>query len=70
MKFNVIDTKTGDNPDVFRIAKTEEWAKGLLAFDIDGFALHEDGTLLLIDDCNNIAYCPTGRFRIDIEREL
>ena len=69
MTFDVIDTKTGRYPDVEKIALTEEWAKGLIYCDIDCFAVNEDGSLILIDDCGNIAYPPEGRFEIVPEKE-
>ena len=64
MRFDVIDPKTGTYPDVEKIALTEEWAKNLIYCDIDSFAITEDGHLTLTDDCNNIAYCPEGRFKV------
>lgn len=69
MTFNVIDKNTGVYPDVEKIALTEEWAKNLVYCDIDGFALHEDGNLVLLDDCGNVAYCPPDRFDIVLEQE-
>lgn len=62
--FDVIDLRTGSYPDVEKIALGEEWAKNLVYCDIDTFAVTEDGRLILIDDCGNIAYCPAGRFEI------
>lgn len=67
MKFTVIDLKTGEYPDVERIALREEWAKGLIYCDIDGFYLGQDGELILADDCGNFAFCPIGRFKVEIE---
>lgn len=64
MQFDIIDTKTGWYPDVEKIALSEDWAKGLIYCDIDCFAMQGDGTLILIDDCGNIAYPPTGRFEV------
>lgn len=61
MKFRVIDPKTGEYPDVAKIALTEEWAKDLAYYDIDGFYIDEDGCLVLIDDCGTAA-CPEDRF--------
>lgn len=68
MKFTVIDPKTGDTPDLEQIALSEEWAKHLISCDVEGFALREDGILVLYDECGNLAYCPTGRFRIQRDR--
>ena len=64
MTFTVIDTKTGQYPDTWEIARKEEWAKCLCYCDIEGFAVEEDGTLVLLDECGKVAYCPEGRFRI------
>ena len=64
MAFTVIDKQTNEYPDVQEIALHEEWAEGLIYCDIDGFALGEDGTLMLLDDCGNFAYCPSDRFEI------
>ena len=62
--FTVIDRQTGEYPEVENIALHEEWAKGLIYCDISGFAIDEDGNLMLIDDCDNIAYCPENRFEV------
>lgn len=64
IKIEVTDKKTGEYPDLQKIALEESWASNLIYCDIAGFALDEDGDLLLIDDCNNIAYCPSGRFDV------
>lgn len=65
--FTVIDTKTGKEADTYEIALKEEWAKHLCYCDIEGFAIEEDGTLVLLDECGKVAYCPEGRFRIILE---
>ena len=62
--FTVIDVKTGQYPDLEYIALHEEWAKGLIYCDMEGFAVEEDGSLLLLDECDNSRYCPIGRFEI------
>ena len=64
MMFTVIDTKTGKKADTYEIALKEEWAKHLCYCDMEGFAIEEDGTLVLLDECGRVAYCPEGRFRI------
>lgn len=66
-EFTVIDKKTGKYPDVEKIALKEEWAKGLIYCDIEGFAIQEDGTLILSDECGNYAYCPADRFQVIME---
>lgn len=62
LTLEVIDPKTGEYPDLYEIALHEEWAKGLMYCDMEGFALEEDGTLLLLDECGKFEYCPDGRF--------
>lgn len=76
--FTVIDTKTGKYPDMKGIV-LEDWARRLMVerktktkdmyslsvyFDIEGFAIQEDGSLILTDKCGNYANCPLGRFKI------
>lgn len=68
-RFTVIDTKTGKYPDLQKIALKEDWAMGLMSCDMDGFALEEDGSLILMDECSNYRYCPEGRFKVVIEAE-
>ena len=70
--FRVIDTKTGERPDAYQLHKIlaqSKWADNLILDDIDGFYIGEDGTLIIIDDCGNVAYPPEGRFRIEWESE-
>ena len=62
--FDVVDTKTGEYPDLEKIALKEDWAKHLMYCDMEGFAVEEDGTLLLLDECGRQACCPVGRFEI------
>lgn len=64
MSFTVIDNKTGEYPDLWKIATEEEWAKGLMYCDMEGFALLEDGTLILLDECGRFEYCPSDRFTV------
>ena len=64
MKFDVIDLITGKYPDLEKIALHEEWAKGLIYCDMEGFFFGEDGQLVLADECGNFAYCPDNRFKV------
>lgn len=64
--FTVIDTHTGKAPDIEEIARMEDWARQLVWCDMEGFAICEDGTLLLLDECGNSAYCPPGRFKVTL----
>ncbi len=67
MTFNVIDNQTGLPPDLEQIALHESWAKGLTYCDIEGFALTEDGSLILTDEDGNYCYCPVWRFKVIIK---
>ena len=62
--FSVIDVKTGEEADTWDIALNEDWAKHLMYCDMEGFAIEEDGTLILLDECGQYAYCPIGRFDV------
>ena len=62
--FRVIDTKTGKEADIYEIALHEDWAKHLIYCDIDGWAIGDDGSLMLIDDCGRFAYADRERFRV------
>lgn len=62
--FTVIDIKTGKEADTYEIALHEEWAKHLMYCDMEGFAVEEDGTLILLDECGRHEYCPEGRFEV------
>ena len=62
--FDVIDPKTGEYPDLEKIARTEEWAQNLIYCDMDGFCINEDGNLILLDECGNYVCCPEDRFEV------
>ena len=67
MTFRVIDKKTGKEPDCYDCEKMvleEEWAQNLIYCDIEDFAITTDGTLILLDECGNVAYCPEDRFDV------
>ena len=67
--FRVIDTKTGKEADTYEIALHEDWAKHLIYCDIDGWAIGDDGSLMLIDDCGRFAYADRERFKVVWEDE-
>ena len=69
MKFRVIDKKTGKEP-TYRVIKNIAKKGGLMTMDIDQFFVGEDGTLVLVDDCGNFAYCDTKRFGVVAESEV
>ena len=57
MSFQVLDTKTMKEvnlDDFTTLARNNN----LMEFDLEGFALQEDGTLLLCDECGRFAYVP------------
>lgn len=62
--FEVKDNLTGDYADIETIASTEEWAKGLIYCDMEGFAITQDGHLILLDECGKYKYCPADRFEV------
>ena len=64
LEFDVVDTTTGKYPDWERIGREESWAKGLVYCDMDGIAIREDGSLILLDECGNCVSCPPDRFEI------
>ena len=61
MKFKVFDNKTGKEADTWNIALNEEWAQSLIYCDMEGFAITEDGNLVLMDECGHVVYCDTER---------
>ena len=62
--FTVIDKQTGKEPDLEAIALKEAWAHNLCYCDMDGFALTQDGSLILLDECGKHVSCPPGRFDV------
>lgn len=62
--FSVIDNKTGKEADPYEITLNEDWAKNLMYCDMEGFAILEDGSLILVDECGRHEYCPIGRFEV------
>ena len=62
--FTVIDTKTGEYPNLEQIVLKEDWAKNLIYCDMEGFFIGEDGNLILADECGNFAYPPSDRFEV------
>ena len=66
MIFTVVDTETGKQPDTEKIALEEDWARDLIYCDIEGFAIEEDGTLLLLDETGRWVYCPPKRFKVNL----
>lgn len=66
MRFKVIDKKTGTEPTA-RVIKNIAKKGRLLTNDIDQFFIGEDGSIILMDDCGNCAYCDNKRFKVEVE---
>jgi hypothetical protein len=64
IEFIVWDIKNNKRADVEEIAGKEVWAKGLCYSDMEGFAITENDSLVLLDECGNYAVCPQGRFEV------
>lgn len=64
MRFTVIDSKTGKEADVEKIVLKEDWAKSLIYCDMEGFAITEEGNLILLDECGNYVFCDEERFKV------
>ena len=63
--FHVIDKTTGKEADLYEIALNEDWAKSLCYCDMEGFAILEDGTLILADECGRFEFIQENdRFEI------
>ena len=65
MTFKVIDKTTGEEPSsetIDRLAKIG----GLMEMDIEGFAVTEDGELILLDECGRYTYVPQERFEVEV----
>ncbi|MDD5708661.1 MAG: hypothetical protein PHR35_22325 [Kiritimatiellae bacterium] len=68
-RFRVVDLTTGTEADLSELVlaaqhNDESWARDLIYCDMEGFAVMEDGTLLILDECGNVAYAPEGRFQV------
>ena len=70
LPFIVIDKKTGKEADEYEIALHEDWAKHLMYCDMEGFAIKQDGTLILLDECGKFVYCSSDRFEVVPEARL
>ena len=70
LPFAVIDKQTQKEADEYKIALEEDWAKDLCYCDIDGFAITQDGNIILLDECGKYVYCPYDRFEIIAEAKL
>ena len=67
LPFVVIDKKTKKEADCYKIARKEDWAKCLCYCDMEGFAITQEGMLILLDECGKYTYCPDNRFKVVAE---
>lgn len=68
--FCVFDKKKNKEADCYKIALKEDWAKCLCYCDMEGFAITQDGILILLDECGRYTYCPYNRFKVVAEARL
>ena len=68
--FCVFDKKKNKEVDCYKIALKEDWAKCLCYCDMEGFAITQDGMLILLDECGRYTYCPDNRFKVVAETRL
>ncbi len=66
MSIEVIDNKTGRPPSAKLVDKIAK-EYGLMRFDIDQFAVTEDGHILLVDDCGRCAYVDSSGFDLRVD---
>ena len=62
--FTVFDKNTGKIADPYMIALKEKWAERLCYCDMEGFAILEDGSLILCDECGCFEFCDPERFEV------
>lgn len=70
LPFIVVDRQTQKEADIYEIALKEDWAKDLCYCDMEGFAITQDGNLILLDECGKFVYCPYDRFEMIAEARL
>ena len=68
--FCVFDKKKNKEADCYKIALKEDWAQCLCYCDMNGFAITQDGMLILLDECGRYTYCPDNRFKVVAEARL
>lgn len=64
MFFEVIDTATGQVPDLEQIVCTQDWVLNALDSEPEGFFVTDGGVLGLLDINGNVAWPPAGRFQV------
>lgn len=69
IEFTVLDKLTGKIANPEEIALKEKWAKDLMYCDMEGFAIEQDGQLVLMDECGKFVYCPQNRFSIVLHEQ-
>ena len=68
--FCVFDKKKNKEADCYKIALKEDWATCFCYCAMEGFAITQDGILILLDECGRFTYCPDNRFKVVSEARL
>ena len=71
--FTVFDTHRGKPADDEWIALNEEWAKGLIYCDMEGWYVSEYGEIALLDECGRCSWPDDGYellWNLDALKEL
>lgn len=66
MKFTVIDKETNREVSYEKIDKIAE-KNDLMRCDIEGFAITEDGDLILLDECGNYCFANSIDFEVKFD---
>ena len=69
MKFKVWDTKNKKYVEDELQDLALKGFKNLVYCDMEGCAIEEDGTLIILDECGNYEYLDSDRFKIEIIEE-
>lgn len=70
LPFAVIDKQTKREADEYTIARKEAWTNDLCYSAMNGFAITQAGSLILLDECGKYTYCPCDRFEVIAEARL
>ena len=71
--FTVVDTRTGKPADDEWVAINEDWARGLIYCDMEGWYVSEHGEIALLDECESCRYPDEHyelRWNLDALKEL
>ena len=68
MTFHVIDNNTGKEVDEETLRELTD-KHNLDYIDLEGFAITEDGRIILCDECGKFGYMDSDRFKIVIDKQ-